>query len=204
MGRGQAWRRVQGGGSAGPSDWGTAKGTADGTGPGATNNAGPGLPSPLIARGSRTALPTACTCLLALRLPDAQASGLTRLGCVAWHPTCASSPPAPVTAALFSTLPLSVFPSWKWSHPHHSLPCPLIFQIRSSRRQSPHLGPNHLHLHPIGGTQRHLHGAPTSSLGTGPRWRLTPCSLLSVAAKASGICPRPFWPPWPPGCDRAL
>ena len=108
----------------------------------------------------------------ALGLPDAQASGLTRPGCVAWRPACASRPPAPVTAALFSTLPLSVFPSWKWSHPHHSLPCPLIFRIRSSRRQSPHLhGPNHLHPHPIGRTQRHLHGAPTSSLGTGPRWR---------------------------------
>lgn len=61
MGRGRAWRRVQGGGSAGPSGWGTAKRTAEGTGPGATNNAGPGLPSPLTPRGSHTALPAACT-----------------------------------------------------------------------------------------------------------------------------------------------
>ena len=56
----------------------------------------------------------------------------TRMAWAQIYPACASSPPAPVTATLSCTLPLSVFLSRKWSHPHRS--CPLIFQIQSSRR----------------------------------------------------------------------
>lgn len=177
MGRGRAWQRVQGGGfraegQLGPRAGAQPSGQRMAQAPGPRKQLRPWAAlTPHAPRLTHSPADCLHPASQALGLPDAQASGLIRPGCVAWRPACASSPPAPVTAALFSTLPLSVFPSWKWSHPHHSLPCPLIFQIQSSRRQSPHLhGPSQPHPHPVGGTQGHLHGAPTSSLGTGPRW----------------------------------
>ena len=212
MGRGRAWRRVQGGWSAGPSGWGTAKGRAGGTGPGATNNAGPGLPSPLTPRGSRTALPTACTLP-----PRPSGSRMLRpqgsLG-PGVSPGAPRVPPAhqPQSLLLFSP------PCLSQSFLHGSGPTLITLSLAPSSSGSGHRGGSHrTSTGQTTYTRIPLAGLSDTSMGHRPplwvpapagadlpRVSGTPCSLLSVAAKASGIRPRPFWPPWPPGCDRAL
>lgn len=115
----------------------------------AQERAGLGCPHP-----SRPAAHTQPCRLPAPRLPGPQTPGRSSLRT---HPACASSPPAPVTATLSCTLPLSVFLSWKWSHPHRScsshLPNPVIEEVVTAPHGLNHLPALSLHLHSVGRTQ---------------------------------------------------